>query len=133
MMKFEKEQLDKVYVVTSGCYSDYGIERVFDSLDKAEKFCSSHNNFAWGEKHIEVYKLNGGMCDEDLYIAKVDADGKVLSKERNGEVSLFSSYSISDKVIYCVKGASHKNYDHAIKSARDNLAKLKYKLSTNHS
>ena len=34
----KKEGLDKVYIVTSGCYSDYGIDRVFDSLDKAKNF-----------------------------------------------------------------------------------------------
>ena len=87
----------------------------------------------WGKKHIEVYKLNREGCDGGFYIAKVDADGKVLPKERSRGILHFFSYSILDKVICFVKGASHKSYDHAIKSAGDDLAKLKYKLSINHS
>lgn len=34
----------KVYIVTSGVYSQYGIEAVFTNLEQAERFCAVHND-----------------------------------------------------------------------------------------
>lgn len=36
---------DKVYIVTSGSYSDYGIRRVFLDGEKAHKYASYHNDY----------------------------------------------------------------------------------------
>jgi len=33
----------KVYIVTSGCYSDYSIDAVFTDRKKAEMYCAIHN------------------------------------------------------------------------------------------
>ena len=33
--------MDKVFIVTSGCYSDYQIERVFSTKEKAEEYIDS--------------------------------------------------------------------------------------------
>ena len=121
--------MDKVYIVTAGTYSDYGIQKVFDSLDKAQNYCMVHEDFVWGSMHIEVYKINDGLTKDNLFVAKVDDEGKVLEKERKKEVYSMSGYYYkSDKEIHFVKGVSYKDYDHAIKSARDNLTKLKYRL-----
>jgi hypothetical protein len=47
----------KVYVVTSGCYSDYGIEAVFDSMELAQNFISLYKNV--GDLNgIEEYDLS---------------------------------------------------------------------------
>ena len=35
--------MDKIYVVTSGCYSDYCIEKIFTSRLEAEKYCALEN------------------------------------------------------------------------------------------
>lgn len=40
----------KIYIITSGAYSDYGIERVFLSEEKAKSYCELHN-----ECRIEEY------------------------------------------------------------------------------
>lgn len=33
-----------IYIVTSGCYSDYGIDAVFQNRDKAKDYCRCHPN-----------------------------------------------------------------------------------------
>lgn len=60
----------KVYVVTEGAYSSYGIERVFSNREAAESFCESWNA-VHGEhgqvNEIEVYDLldsDPGMWEE---------------------------------------------------------------------
>ncbi len=35
--------MDKIFVVTSGCYSDYSIEKIFTTREAAEKYCASEN------------------------------------------------------------------------------------------
>lgn len=46
----------KVYVVTSGHYSDYSIERVFLDKDKANKFVKYRNGYdSWKDFKIEEY------------------------------------------------------------------------------
>ena len=48
--------MKKVYVVTSGCYSDYRIERVFSTRELAEEFCD--RDYDCG---VEEYELDGEM------------------------------------------------------------------------
>ena len=35
---------EKIYIVTSGCYSDYNIEAVFKNKEKAEAYCQCHRD-----------------------------------------------------------------------------------------
>lgn len=35
--------MDKIYAVTSGCYSDYRIEKLFTNLEDAERYCALEN------------------------------------------------------------------------------------------
>ena len=47
------------YVVTSGCYSDYGIEAVFSSRKAAEAFVAVFSDKrSWGAKTIEEWPMN---------------------------------------------------------------------------
>jgi hypothetical protein len=49
----------QIYVVTSGCYSDYRIDGVFDDLKLAEEFREKYSEKYYNEKNeIEVYNLN---------------------------------------------------------------------------
>lgn len=38
--------MEKIYIVTEGCYSDYHIEAVFKDREKAEHYCSCHEECA---------------------------------------------------------------------------------------
>ena len=52
-----------VYIVTSGEYSDYGIDAIFSTYDKAEKFIAlkndEKNSYLWHEEYnIEEYAVD---------------------------------------------------------------------------
>ena len=44
----------KIYVVTSGCYSDYGIRGVFLDKEKAELYCKYHSG-CYDDFRVEEY------------------------------------------------------------------------------
>lgn len=51
--------MGKVYIVTSGSYSDYGINRVFKDKRKAEIWCAEQNTrYEWEEYGIEEYEYS---------------------------------------------------------------------------
>lgn len=50
--------MNKVYIVVSGEYSDYGIDAVFDNLKSAEMFCALHNDDSYDDYRIEEYTVN---------------------------------------------------------------------------
>ena len=66
--------MDKVYIVTSGDYSDYHIERVFQSKEKAEAYVRARNKFLT----IETFDLS------DDYIDTLTVAGKFL----RGDISI---------------------------------------------
>lgn len=47
----------KVYVITSGSYSDYGIDKVFLDKEKAERYVELSKD-KWDEPRIEVYETD---------------------------------------------------------------------------
>ena len=49
--------MEKAYVVTSGDYSDYSIERVFSTRKMAEDFC---------DRHDDSYRVEEYCVDKDL-------------------------------------------------------------------
>ena len=49
--------MDKVYIVTSGEYSDYGIDEVFDNREDAEKYVCLHKKYSYWDLHIEEYDI----------------------------------------------------------------------------
>jgi hypothetical protein len=49
--------MNKVYVVTSGVYSDYAISRVLDNREDAEKYICLHNNDDYWNMRIEEYDI----------------------------------------------------------------------------
>lgn len=61
----------EVYVVTSGEYSDYGINRIFLDQDLAEAYCAAHHNDSpYGEDRpqIEVWEISD---ESDIKVDKV--------------------------------------------------------------
>lgn len=49
--------MNKVYIVTSGAYSDYSIEEVFDNPEDAEKYICLYNNDGYWNMRIEEYDI----------------------------------------------------------------------------
>lgn len=54
--------MGKVYIVTTGRYSDYSIIAVFDSMELAQAFIDS-NDFGSDINDIEEYELNPNKTD----------------------------------------------------------------------
>ena len=50
-------EMNKVYIVTSGVYSDYAIDEVFDNREDAEKYICLHNNDGYWNMRIEEYDI----------------------------------------------------------------------------
>lgn len=63
----------KAYIITSGEYSDYGIECVFSDKAAAEKFCAIHNT---GNKYGYPYEIEEYEMDE----VKIEGEIKVYYK-----------------------------------------------------
>lgn len=54
----------KIYVVTSGCYSDYGIDAVFVDKKEAAKFAAVKNKSGnYTTYRIESYETDDGKID----------------------------------------------------------------------
>lgn len=65
----------KVYIVTAGSYSDYGIEAAFTDKAKAEFYCAENNRgirTPYWDYHIEEYEVLDKVIDLD----KIDGDDK---------------------------------------------------------
>lgn len=57
-----------IYIVTSGEYSDYGIECVFSTREQAERYVALQNdNKAWWSEcwFIEEYEVDGATIETD--------------------------------------------------------------------
>ena len=59
---------DKVFIVTSGEYSDYGINRVFSSEEKAKEFIKITRDLYGGTFNIESYELDAPMPTYKEYL-----------------------------------------------------------------
>ena len=111
-----------IYAVTSGCYSDYRIDALFDTKELAEKFIKSVNNRDFND--IEEYDLNPKEYELNnnykVYFIRMDEKGNVLHIEETD-----NTYSIfNDNVGYCVKRNMYttvwaKDEKHAVKIANE--------------
>ncbi len=73
----------KVFVVTSGEYSDYHIDAVFSNIRDAEIFCANHDKGFYGSPEIEEYEIDidVSQMDADIVYAYVVRDGKIESTD----------------------------------------------------
>lgn len=66
----------KIYIVTSGCYSDYSIEAVFTTQDKANDYVQQHGT----DYNIEEYELDEEVTKQvQLWRVEFNIDTKKLS------------------------------------------------------
>ena len=83
--------MSDVYIVTSGCYSDYGIDQVFKSREKAELYCECHEGC-----EIEEWDFN----DDRIYTAYDYVYVLANIHMNNNKCSVqcrFGKYSIEDE------------------------------------
>ena len=58
----------KVYIVTSGEYSDYGIDRVFSTEEKAKEWVEVITSMYGGNYNIEQYELDAPIPERKEYL-----------------------------------------------------------------
>lgn len=65
--------MKEIYVVTSGEYSDYGIVKIFENIEDAERFCAIRNDNMkpYDDGYcLEIYSLSGYGEEEKIQTYK---------------------------------------------------------------
>lgn len=121
--------MDKVYIITYGCYSDYSICAVFSTLDKAEEYIQQHGNVFRIEEHLldeaveqsEIWSVEIGISTH-----KVKQCESVSDSWHNERVDKFRVYepvlSSDEWSIKIVLRADSMN--RAIKVANERIAQI---------
>ena len=60
--------MSKVFIVTSGEYSDYGIDRVFSTEEKAKEWIDVITSMYNGNYNIEQYELDAPIPERKEYL-----------------------------------------------------------------
>jgi len=121
-----------LYVVTSGSYSDYGIDAIFDSKELAQSFIDSFKRGAYSEfNEIEEWPLN--PCDLELkrgrkaFFLRIDKEGNTSKIEWSDSAyghkyGTDISFTFDKKLmnVYCF--ADDEN--HAIKIANEKRTQI---------
>jgi len=115
----------KVYVITSGCYSDYHIVRIFSTKELADQFCNKYSRpDPWEEYSIEEHTLDNSIPEQltDTYV-QLKPDGSVMNtwtKQRFSDdplpsrrITLYHNGAMSIHI------AAQPNREKAIKAAQD--------------
>lgn len=127
--------MKKIYIVTSGSYSDYGINAVFDSIELAQEYINFYHCDNKNDYNIEVYEVNKN-CDylkegKKPFIVTFDLESCIKIKQTNPESVIHGDFIIYGQIITIYVWATDE--EHAIKSAADlktrGLALNKFKLT----
>jgi hypothetical protein len=113
-----------VYVVTAGCYSDYRIEGIFSTSEKAERFKAELDNDANDVEEWELDELQE-HAQRTVWTVDLDSDGNVVGEITNRKSLVAPRFSESysravaawNGVRY--SGCSAVSEDHALKVAAE--------------
>lgn len=127
--------MKKIYIVTTGEYSDYQIVACFSSKEKAEKYSAVKNaSERWSPYYIEEYDVDSADVDDNIkvryvyraYFRKTRVPKRIeviycgtTTNEVGSKISCGTSYYNVDVVL------DKKNKSKAQKIADDMLAKFK--------
>lgn len=136
--------MDKVFIVTSGCYSDYQIEAVFSTKEIAEEYIDS-------QRYPQEFRIEGFGVDEEItreekiYVVGIDLSTRETTMDLSFEVhnemdkseyiDCFSIYETEDRggleyyvksnlKLMCVFTIKSKSAKVAQKSAQDRLVQI---------
>lgn len=121
----------KIYIVTSGSYSDYSIEAVFTDKEKARDFCrfnnhdadpgyctlDEHGDIDWeSDQCVSEYRVEVWETDEEIVTIPPGKHGYEVFISRNGETSVVEKRSLaevlgSSKTKVCCYSADHGLYN----------------------
>lgn len=117
----------KIYIVTSGCYSDYRIEQVFSTKEKANEFIQQHGT----DYGIEEYVVDEEKVkkEEKIWNVEINIDDNSVNQSiprnflcREEGTCEYHEYMSHDVVDLYVKA---DNMDKAIKIAKERYFAIK--------
>ena len=122
------EHENKAYVVTSGSYSDYRIEAVFSTREKAEEYLQYNDD----EYRVEEYELDKvfekeeslwriliGLSEDNVRVSKYEYDDEDENHKVNS-MGLFKSLGRNKQFVF-ETWVKTETKDRAIKIARERL------------
>jgi hypothetical protein len=117
--------MTSVYVVTTGCYSDYRIEGVFSTGEKAKEFISATG--IEGDGEIETWILDAHIDKTErgynFYTVKMRRDGNVVSIGK--ETPLSARHWITGGRVDCLYTSLWaRDKEHAVKIANEQRARI---------
>ena len=122
----------KVYVITSGEYSDYHICAVAQSEKKANALKKLFDKQNYTGARIEVYDTNTYQTDRPLFLALYDKQHKKLELSRINEDEEYQELPSEEEMneivswgVYLRTGINAKSREQAEKIFYDRLAKYK--------
>lgn len=118
----------KIYVITAGEYSDYGICAVTDDKKSAERLCKIYSS-KWREARIETYDTKYIYEEPKSYwYFEVSLNGEVVNSEllyfREEEETEINEVELYGTKFYI--NVIAKDREHAQKIAFDKIAEYKY-------
>jgi hypothetical protein len=121
--------MTKLYAVTTGSYSDYSVNGIFSTKQKAKDFKAAFPNET-DFNDIEEFELDPSAPDwkdKDIWFVRMKRNGDVLEAEKRDK-SLYGFFSVGDqgfdinRDIYMTVLAKDK--EHAIKIVGEKRAQL---------
>jgi len=112
----------RVYIVTSGCYSDYSIRGVFLRHQDAKTYCENNprNGEPWGDFEIEEWDV-GCKVDKWTYKIKIKRNGDIHSILQPHETNPKDQFDSSGCLILFIESDTKQR---AIKVANERRTRL---------
>ena len=121
----------KVYIVTSGEYSDYGIDRVFSTEEKAKEWVEVITSMYGGNYNIEQYELDAPIPERKEYLffeayiennTIIKSDFEFYFADEPSEIKFFRQINGSYDIVGI--GTIHIRQGESIKSAKERAVKV---------
>lgn len=123
--------MSKVFIVTSGEYSDYGIDRVFSTEEKAKEWIDIITSMYGGNYNIEQYELDAPIPERKEYLffeAYIEDDVIVKSNfefyfaDEPSEIKFFRQINGSYDIVSI--GTIKLRQGESIESAKERAVKI---------
>ena len=123
--------MNKVFIVTSGEYSDYGIDRVFSTEEKAKEWVDVITSMYDGNYNIEQYELDAPIPERKEYLffeayiennTIIKSDFEFYFADESSEIKFFRQINGSYDIVGI--GTIHIRQGESIESAKERAVKV---------
>ena len=123
--------MGKVFIVTSGEYSDYGIDRVFSTEEKAKEWVDVITSMYNGNYNIEQYELDAPIPERKEYLffeayiennTIIKSDFEFYFADESSEIKFFRQINGSYDIVGI--GTIKLRQGESIESAKERAVKI---------